>query len=194
VEQELIDRGWLDPDRKRQRRNLGVTGFLLMLAAMGLGLLGLLGAIAGLAAAVNQTPVWAALVGMAAGGFVISSGVLIYRAAFSPLTPDGEAEAARWQSFARHLKQSSRDRQAVFSSDDFERYLPWAAAFGLGGAWAKHFQRAGGAPLPVWFHAMPGSHGDFGAVVAVMSASDSAGASAAGGGAGASGGGASGAG
>ena len=191
VEQELIDHGWLDPDRKRQRWNLGVTGFLLMLAAMGLFVLG---AMAGLAADVNQTPVWAALIGMAAGGFVVSIGVLITRATFSPLTPDGEAEAARWRSFARHLKQSSRNRQAVFSSDDFERYLPWAAAFGLGGAWAKHFQRAGGAPLPVWFHAMPGSHGDFGAVVAVMSASDSAGASGAGGGAGASGGGSSGAG
>ena len=74
-------------------------------------------------------------------------------------------------------------------------YLPWAAAFGLGGAWAKHFQHVGGTPLPVWFHAMPGSHGDFGAVVAAMSASDSAGAGGAnGGGAGASGGGSSGAG
>jgi hypothetical protein len=78
---------------------------------------------------------------------------------------------------------------------DGERYLSLAAVFGLGGAWAKHFQRVGGAPLPVWFHAMPGSNGDFGAVVAAMSASDSTGASAAGaGGAGASGGGASGAG
>ncbi len=57
------------------------------------------------------------------------------------------------------------------------------------------FQRVGGAPLPVWFHTLPGSHGDFGAVVAAMSASDSAGASAAiGGGAGASGGGLRGAG
>ena len=34
LEQELVDRGWLDPDRKRQRRNLGVTGFLLLLATM----------------------------------------------------------------------------------------------------------------------------------------------------------------
>ncbi len=194
LEQELVDRGWLDPDRKRQRRNLGVTGFLLLLATMGLFLLGVFGAGVALAADANQTPVWAAILGVGAGGFVIALGLLIYCAAFSPLTPDGEDEAARWKSFAAYLKQSSKNQRAVFSSDDFERYLPWAAAFGLGGAWARHFQRAGGAPLPVWFHAMPGSHGDFGAVVAVMSASDSAGASAAGGAAGASGGGASGAG
>ena len=195
LEQALIDRGWLDPERKRQRRNLGVTCFLLMLASLGLFLLGLLGAGAALAADVNQMPVWAAILGVAAGGLVISIELLIICAAFSPLTPDGEAEAARWKNFARYLKQSSNNQQAVFSSDYFERYLPWAAAFGMGGAWARHFQRAGGAPLPVWFHTMPSSHGDFGAVVAAMAASDSTGASAAsGGGAGASGGGASGAG
>jgi uncharacterized protein (TIGR04222 family) len=193
LEQELIERGWLDPDRKRQRRNLGVTGFLLLLATMSLFLLGLFGAGVALSTAANQTSLWAAILGAGAGGFVISLALLIYCAAFSPLTPDGEDEAARWKSFAHYLKQSSKNQQAVFSSDDFERYLPWAAAFGMGGAWARHFQRAGGAPLPVWFHAMPGSQGDFGAVVAAMSASDSTGASAAGG-AGASGGGASGAG
>ncbi|CAG0936582.1 hypothetical protein TFLX_05463 [Thermoflexales bacterium] len=195
LEQELIDRGWLDPERKRQRTKIGVTGFLSMLAALGLFFIGLLGVGAAYRTDVDQAVIWAALIGLAAGGSVIAIGVLIYYATFSPLTPEGEAEAARWTSFAKYLKQASKNQQATLSSDYFERYLRWAAAFGLGGAWAKYFQRVGGAPLPVWFHAMPGSHGDFGAVVAAMSASDSAGASAAsGGGAGASGGGASGAG
>jgi hypothetical protein len=195
LEQELIDRGWLDLERKRQRTSSGVTGFLLLLASMGLFFVGMIGIGIALANEANQATLWAALVGIAAGGFVISIGLLIYYATFSPLTPEGEEEAARWKSFARYLKQASQGQQPNISSDYFERYLPLAAAFGLGGAWAKHFQRVGGAPLPVWFHAMPGSNGDFGAVVAAMSASDSAGASAAsGGGAGASGGGASGAG
>ena len=195
LEQELIDRGWLDPERQRQRRNLGVTGFFLLLATLGLFFIGLLGVGAAYRSDVDQAVVWAALIGIAAGGFVISIGLLIYSTSFSPLTPEGEAEAARWKRFAGYLKQASKDQQSDLSADYFERYLSLAAAFGLGGAWAKHFQRVGGAPLPVWFHAMPGSDGDFGAVVAAMSASDSAGASAAsGGGAGASGGGASGAG
>jgi hypothetical protein len=195
LEQELIDRGWLDPERKRQRTTIGVTGFMLLLGTMVLFLVGMLGAGAGFATDVDQTPLWAAIIGIAAGGFVISIGLLIYYATFSPLTPAGEAEAARWKSFAKNLKQISKSQQPDLAADYFERYLPWAAAFGLGGAWAKHFQRAGVAPLPMWFHAMPGSDGDFGAIVAVMSASDSTGASAASGGAaGASGGGASGAG
>ncbi len=195
LEQELIDRGWLDPERKRQRTFLGVTGFVLMLATLGLFVIGLLGIGAAYRSDVNQAVVWAALIGMATGGFVISTGLLIYSASFSPLTPEGAAEAARWKSFAGYLKQTSKSQQSDLSADYFERYLPLVAAFGMGGAWAKHFQRVGGAPLPVWFHAMSGSDGDFGAVVAAMSASDSAGASAAsGGGAGASGGGSSGAG
>jgi hypothetical protein len=193
LEQELINRGWLDLDRKRQRRNLGVTGFLLIMGSLGLFMLGVVGA--GLAGDIEQASLWAALIGVAAGGFVISIGLLIYAATFSPLTPEGEAEAARWQSFARSLKHISKDQSFMVPANDFEQYLPLAVAFGLGSAWARRFQRTGGAPLPAWFHAMPGSEGDFGAIVAVMSASDSAGASAAsGGGAGASGGGSSGAG
>ena len=194
LERELIDRGWLDPERKHQRTTIGVTDFLLLLGTMLLFLVGMLGAGVGFAANVNLVPLWAALIGMAAGGFVISIGMLIIYATFSPLTPTGEEEATRWKSFANYLKQTGKSHQPDLASDYFERYLPLAAVFGLGGAWARHFQRTGGAPLPVWFHAMPGSHGDFGAVVAVMSASDSTGASAASGGAGASGGGASGAG
>jgi uncharacterized membrane protein len=175
---------------------LGVLGFILLLTSMGMFLLGALGAGAGTASDVTQVAFWAAVMGIAASGFVLAIALMIYAATFSPLTPQGEAEAARWKSFEKYLRQASDDRQADLSADAFERYLGFAAAFGLGGAWARHFQRAGGLQLPAWFHALPGSDSDFGAVVAVMSASDSAGASGAdgGGGGGASGGGASGAG
>ena len=101
----------------------------------------------------------------------------------------------RWKGFAEYLKQISKGREPAISADVFERYLAYAAVFGLGAHWAKYFQQLGGVPLPIWFHATAGSDGDFGAMVAVMSASDSAGASAGGdGGGGASGGGSSGAG
>jgi hypothetical protein len=195
LDQELINRGWLDPDRKRQRRKLSVFGSLLLIGSIGLFLLGMIGIGAELAVEIDRASSWAVVVGAAVGGFAISLGLLIYAVTFSPLTPEGEAEAARWQSFAKYLKQTGKDQSFTTPVNTFEQYLPLAAAFGLGSVWAKHFQRMGGAPLPAWFHARPGSEGDFGAIVAVMSASDSAGTSAAsGGGAGASGGGSSGAG
>lgn len=106
------------------------------------------------------------------------------------LTPAGEEQSARWQGFSEYLKQVSKGREPAIRPDYFERYLAYAAVFGLGTKWAKYFQQLGGVPLPIWFHAMAGSNGDFGAMVAVMSSSDSAGAgAAAGGSAGVSGGG-----
>jgi uncharacterized membrane protein YgcG len=138
----------------------------------------------------------AAVIGLCAGLFILSILVLIYAAAFSILTPAGEEQAARWKGFAEYLKQVSKGREPAIRPDYFERYLGYAAAFGLGAGWARYFQSLGGVPLPVWFHAAAGSQADFGALVAVMSTSDSAGAGGDGGAGagGASGGGSSGAG
>jgi hypothetical protein len=183
----------LDLDRQRQRRNLGIADFLLFMSSAGCVLLGFIGLNAG-SLDVAAASLGAACLGMGASGLVLSFGLLIYVATFSPLTLEGEAEAARWKGFAKYLKQTSHDKSTTAPAANFERYLAWAAVFGLGSAWAKHYQRVGGVPWPAWFHAAPGSDGDFGAIVAVMSASDSAGASVAGGATGASGGGASGAG
>lgn len=148
--------------------------------------------------ALSGNPDWfvplAVLIGFSAGLFILSIPLLIYAGTYSVLTPAGEEQSVRWKGFAEYLKNVSKGREPAIRPDYFEKYLAYAAVFGLGAGWAKYFQQLDGVPLPVWFHAMAGSRGDFGAMVAVMTASDSAGASAAGGGAGASGGGASGAG
>ena len=174
---------------------LTAVGILMMFISIVIGFVGM--ATGGVS--VSSNPDWlilfAALVGFAAGLFLLSIPVLIYAGLFSILTPAGEEQSARWKGFAEYLKQVSKGREPAIRPDYFEKYLAYAAVFGLGAGWAKYFQQLGGVPLPVWFHAMAGSDGDFGAMVAVMSASDSAGASAAGGGGGgASGGGSSGAG
>lgn len=195
LEQELIQRGWLDPARKQKRIVLVAVGLLVMFT----GLVMLVGA--AIATSVfltsNQTlaSFMAALAGLGGGVFTLSIPLMIYAAAYSPLTPAGEEQKIRWNSFRTYLDQVSRGREAAIRPDTFERYLAFAAVFGLGAAWAKSFQKLGGVPLPAWFQAMPGSDGDFSAMVAVMAASDTAAYSGgADGGAGASGGGASGAG
>lgn len=195
LERELVQRGWLDLERKQKRGRLTVVGILMMFFSIVVGLVGL----AAGGASVSSNPDWlivfAALVGFAAGLFLLSIPVLIYAGTFSILTPAGEEQSTRWKGFAEYLKQVSKGREPAIRPDYFEKYLAYAAVFGLGTGWAKYFQKLGNVPLPVWFHAMAGSNGDFGAMVAVMSASDSAGASAGGaGGGGASGGGSSGAG
>jgi hypothetical protein len=193
LEQEMVKRGWLDLDRKRRRSHLGIAGFLLLMVSLGSFFMGIIGLKAG-TPDVTQASLWAAVIGVAASGFVLSIAVLIYAATFSPLTLEGEAEAAHWKRFAKYLKQVSKDKSSAAPAADFERYLVWAVVFGLGSVWAKHYQRAGSAPWPAWFQAAPGSDGDFSAIIAVMVASDSAASAGGSDGGGASGGGASGAG
>lgn len=195
LEGELVQRGWLDLERKQKKGWLTAAGILMMFFSIVIGLVGLISG----GVSVFSSPDWlilfAALVGFAAGLFLLSIPVLIYAGLFSVLTPAGEEQSARWKGFAEYLKQVSKGREPAIRPDYFEKYLAYAAVFGLGAGWAKYFQKLGNVPLPVWFHAMAGSEGDFGAMVAVMSASDSAGADAGGGGGGgASGGGSSGAG
>jgi uncharacterized membrane protein YgcG len=196
LEQELIQRGWFDLERKQKQASLLITGFLIMIIALALFVVSMI--LGGITLTGNTEWIMfiAAVAGISAGVFVLSIPLLIYAGTFSLLTPAGEEQSMRWKGFSEYLKQVSKGREPAISADVFERYLAYAAVFGLGAHWAKYFQQLGGVPLPIWFHATAGSDGDFGAMVAVMSASDSAGASAGGdgGGGGASGGGSSGAG
>jgi hypothetical protein len=129
--------------------------------------------------------------------FIAGLVALVARASISPLSNEGELQAARWKGFVAYLRDVSRGREPAMRPDMFELYLPFAAGAGFAQGWAKFFQKQGGAPMPEWFRTLKGGldSGDFGAIVALMAASDSS-ASAGGdaGGAGASGGGASGAG
>jgi uncharacterized protein (TIGR04222 family) len=194
LEQELIQRGWLDPERKSRRTRLTAIGILLMFAAVIFFVVGLVG-INMLVGNLNLVVLLAALVGISTSVFLLAIALAIYAATYSILTPLGEEQLARWKGFAEYLKDVSKGKEPAISTDYFERYLAYAAMFGLGTKWAEYFQTFNGMPLPIWFHAAAGSNANFGAVVAVMSSSDSAGASAGGGGgAGASCGGSSGAG
>lgn len=195
LEQELIQRGWLDAERKQKRTlllGLGITALFVMLGAFIAALL------LGINSSqnVNLAVIFAVIAGASLGAFLLSIVLLIYAAAFSILTPAGEEQSSRWKGFAEYLKQVSKGREPAIRPDYFERYLGYASMFGLGANWAKYFQKLGGVPLPVWFRATAGGDANFGAIVAVMTASDSTGAGGGGGasGAGASGGGASGAG
>jgi hypothetical protein len=196
LEQELIERGWLDTQRKVKQTTLVATGLIALFAALAVFIASLVG-MRIIPGDLVLVTLLAALAGIGVSVFLLSIALLIYTATFSILTPAGEEQLARWNGFAEYLGEVSKGKQPAIRPDYFERYLAYAAVFGLGKKWAEYFQTLGGVPLPVWFHASAGSNADFGAVVVVMSASDSAGAGSGGGGgagAGASGGGSSGAG
>jgi uncharacterized protein (TIGR04222 family) len=194
LEQELLQRGWLDPARKHKRTRLTVRAVVMIVASLIVFVVSIVGAGMSLDENAPWLPWLVALAGISVGLFILSIAFLIYAQAYSILTPAGEEQAARWKGFAEYLNRVSKGREPAIRPDYFERYLPYAAVFGLGTSWAKYFQNLGGVPLPVWFQAAAGSHADFGAMVAILSVSDSAGTGAGGAAGAASGGGSSGAG
>jgi hypothetical protein len=194
LEQELVQRGWLDPERKTKRTWYSMFGLALMILSTIVFLL----SVAGGGISFTQSPGWlpwvAILAGISVGVFIVSIPLLVYGATFSVLNSTGEQQSVLWKGFGEYLRRVSKGKEPAIGPDYFEKYLAYAAVFGVAKEWARHFQGIGGVSLPVWFHTMDGLDGDFSAMVAVMAASDTAGAGADGGGGGASGGGSSGAG
>src|SRR5438067_6371575 len=64
-------------------------------------------------------------------------------------TRAGALAAQRWAAFRRYLTGLATGRDAA-QREEFERYLPYAVAFGLDRAWMERFAAAG-APAPSWY-------------------------------------------
>ncbi len=193
---EMQAAGWIDPRRKAMREGLMAAAVIALLLGGTVMVLGLV--IAGANIARGGTEMLPGAVMAGAGGAALVAGVvaIIAGSAFSPLSVEGERAAGAWRSFKAYLHDVARGREAGDGRALFERYLPFAAGFGLGEGWARHFQQQGYTAIPGWFSVLDGTADDFGAIVAVMASTNSSFSAADGGAAaaGASGGGASGAG
>jgi hypothetical protein len=187
VESELRSMGYIDPARQKYgERFYGWMIALLALAG--------LSAVAG-AFLVRALGGWVFLMPVAL--FVLSMVALALGASYSPLSEKGEDAAARWRGFSEHIKQVANGKEPSWDTRAFDRYFPYAAAFGQAEGWAKAYQKAGATEIPLWFrNVAAGSDGNIGAFVAMTAAINSSGASSGGssGGGGAGGGGGSGAG
>ncbi len=125
--------------------------------------------------------------------FLLSLVAFVAGAVFSPLSERGAELRAQWQGFSATLRNITRGREPAYDPHTFERYLPYAASFGMAESWAKALSKQASAEIPVWFVALAGAKdGGMGAFVAMAAVSHSTGSSGAGGAAGAGGGGGSG--
>lgn len=188
VESELRGMGYIDPARQKYgERFYGWMIALLVLAGVT--------AVAG-AFLVRSLGGWVFLMPVVL--FVLSMVALALGSSYSPLSEKGEDAAARWRGFAEHIKQVAKGRESSWETHTFDRYFPYAAAFGQAEGWAKAFEQAGGTEVPDWFSDLSTDDGaSVAALVAMTVAIKSSSASSSGGGAGgggAGGGGGSGAG
>jgi hypothetical protein len=193
LEHEIVAAGWRDSERSARRsRFLALSGLGWLLSG---GVL-----LAGFLLAVFVTQDWASigagvLIGASLGWGGSSVIGLVVAALISTLSDEGVRQADAWNRFSGYLHNAARGRETV-TPDLFERYLPYAAGFGIASEWAKFFQKMTGVPVPAWFQGLQGGmeDGSFIAIMAAITAADSTAASASGADGGASGGGASGAG
>ncbi|HIE37984.1 MAG TPA: DUF2207 domain-containing protein, partial [Anaerolineales bacterium] len=70
-------------------------------------------------------------------------------------TRKGAEEAARWRAFKRYLEQIEQYTDLQEATDQFEKYLPYAIAFGLDRTWTRKFSRIETTPVPAWYIPVP---------------------------------------
>jgi hypothetical protein len=70
----------------------------------------------------------------------------------------GAESAAKWRAFKRYLDDLDEDRATAGASEIFEKFLPYAVAFGIERSWVRKFAMAG-APAPEWYGGFGGGYG-----------------------------------
>lgn len=65
-------------------------------------------------------------------------------------TSQGSTAAAKWNAFKRYLALIEKYTNVADARDQFEKYLPYAIAFGLDKSWIEKFSKAD-TPAPAWY-------------------------------------------
>ncbi len=138
--QEVVREGFFRDDPDSVRKRWGGIGVFLMALAVALGVLsGIL------------MELVSSLFCMAGALGIIGLALLIAAPRMPAKTRKGAEEAAKWKAFRTYLKRIRQYTDLESATDQFERYLPYAIAFGIEKAWIRTFSRIPTTPMPVWY-------------------------------------------
>jgi hypothetical protein len=82
--------------------------------------------------------------------FLLALGVTLLGSRMPRKTPLGAEAAAKWRAFRRYLDDIEKYEKVEESREIFDKYLPYAIAFGLENSWVTKFASVG-APTPGWY-------------------------------------------
>jgi uncharacterized protein (TIGR04222 family) len=85
-----------------------------------------------------------------AGGVAAGLIVMGFSRVMPQRTPHGVAEQGRWEAFRNYLKDLGRYQDLETARETFERYLPYAIAFGVERDWVRRFEDLQ-VPGPTWY-------------------------------------------
>ena len=177
---DLSERGLLDPSRQAIRRRLTVVSIGMLLAA---GV-----ACIGVAPLIPRYDGWPFLLPLA----LAVSGIVgvVMAAATTPLSDAGLMQSTRWRGFKRYLKDVAEARDGNGASTIRPRWVVYGIALGLAHQWARYLKKHPAA-APPWFVAAVNEDagGAFAAFVGSNAAAAGHGGGGGGGGAAAGGGG-----
>ncbi len=92
-------------------------------------------------------------------GFLVFGVGIIVLARYMPRrTAAGAEQNARWRAFRTYLEQIDKYTQLDRATELFDRYLPYAIAFGLESDYIRKWSAVPAAPVPPWYMPYP-SHG-----------------------------------
>ncbi len=128
------------PDSVRTRWGCGGIGVVFLAILLGIGAALLLGEVT-----------FSVIIPFFALGFV---GLVITAAgsAMPVKTRSGSEAAAAWLAFKRYLSNISRYTKVEEATDQFDKYLPYAIAFGIERSWINRFARIDTVPVPGWYY------------------------------------------
>jgi uncharacterized membrane protein YgcG len=98
------------------------------------------------------------------GPGLFALGLLVLSRFMPRKTQQGADEAAKWKAFRTYLQDIDQYTDLEKATELFERYLPYAIAFGIDKAYLKLWEQVPNVPTPVWYgpYHHPWSNGDVG--------------------------------
>ena len=96
-------------------------------------------------------------------GIPVGLALLLLARVMPRKTRQGALEAAKWRAFERYLRKLEHHTALEQARDLFERYLPYAAAFGIAKLWIRKFAHLPNMPTPPWYIVPPAGGDPLGA-------------------------------
>jgi uncharacterized membrane protein YgcG len=127
------------PDSTRTRWAGGGVAIIFLAIAGGI--------LAGVLLADFAIGVLATFIGLGFLGIVM----IVSSSAMPVKTRIGSEQKAAWLAFKRYLANIAKYTKLEEATDQFDKYLPYAIAFGLDRSWINAFARVN-TPVPYWYH------------------------------------------
>jgi len=138
--QEVVDLGFFRRSPEKVRSTYAGLGIGLLFAVVALGVCGL--------ASLSQYSEYVICIPISLG--VSALGMIFLARVMPSKSHEGSEAAARWEAFKRYLKDIDKYTNLEEAQDIFERYLPYAIAFGLDKDFIRKFA-AVETPAPDWY-------------------------------------------